>query len=65
VDCFSNLVENVFLFPAGFIGFAFMPEIDKGEFTVVLEMNPQVTIHHHHAGRKNHQQPSGGAQYLH
>ena len=33
------------LLPAGFIGFAFMPEIDRGEFVVTLDMNPQLTIY--------------------
>lgn len=32
------------LFPAGLIGFAFMADSDKGEFTVSLDMNPQVTL---------------------
>lgn len=30
---------------AGFIGSAFMPEIDKGEFTISLDMNPQVNLY--------------------
>jgi HAE1 family hydrophobic/amphiphilic exporter-1 len=42
---FSLLVASIALAPAGFIGFAFMPEIDKGEFTVVLDLNPQVTVY--------------------
>ncbi|MDR1879839.1 MAG: efflux RND transporter permease subunit, partial [Tannerellaceae bacterium] len=42
---FALLVASVSLLPAGFIGFAFMPDIDKGEFTAVLEMNPQVTVY--------------------
>lgn len=29
----------------GFIGFAFIPETDKGEFVVTLDMNPQVTLY--------------------
>jgi hydrophobic/amphiphilic exporter-1 (mainly G- bacteria), HAE1 family len=33
------------LIPTGFIGFAFMPDSDKGEFTVTLDMNPQVTLY--------------------
>ncbi len=37
-------IGSISLFSAGFIGFAFMPEIDKGEFTVSLEMSPQVTV---------------------
>jgi len=33
------------LIPAGFIGFAFMPETDKGEYVVTLDLNPQVTLY--------------------
>ncbi len=33
------------LITGGFIGFAFMPEVDKGEITVTLDMNPQLTLH--------------------
>jgi hydrophobic/amphiphilic exporter-1 (mainly G- bacteria), HAE1 family len=33
------------LIPTGFIGFAFMPESDKGEYIVTLDMNPQVTLY--------------------
>lgn len=33
------------LISGGFIGFAFMPETDKGEFLVTLDMNPQVTVY--------------------
>jgi HAE1 family hydrophobic/amphiphilic exporter-1 len=33
------------LIPAGFIGFAFMPDSDKGEYVVTLDMNPQVTLY--------------------
>ena len=33
------------LIPTGFIGFAFMPETDKGEYTVTLDMNPQMTLY--------------------
>lgn len=33
------------LIPTGFIGFAFIPESDKGEFAVKLELNPQVTLY--------------------
>lgn len=39
------LIGSIALIPAGFIGFAFMPDPDKGEFTVTLNMNPQVTIY--------------------
>lgn len=33
------------LIPAGFIGFAFVPDTDKGEYNVTLDMNPQVTVY--------------------
>jgi HAE1 family hydrophobic/amphiphilic exporter-1 len=33
------------LITGGFIGFAFMPEIDNGQFTVTLDMNPQITLY--------------------
>jgi HAE1 family hydrophobic/amphiphilic exporter-1 len=33
------------LIPTGFIGFAFMPDTDKGEYTVTLDLNPQVTLY--------------------
>lgn len=33
------------LIPTGFIGFAFMPESDKGEYVVTLDMNPQATLY--------------------
>jgi HAE1 family hydrophobic/amphiphilic exporter-1 len=39
------LIGSIALIPTGFIGFAFMPDPDKGEFTVTLNMNPQVTIY--------------------
>lgn len=38
-------IGSLALLPAGFIGFAFMPDIDQGEFIVTLDMNPQVTIY--------------------
>lgn len=41
----SLLIASFMLFPAGLIGFAFIPNIDEGEFTVSIEMNPQVTIY--------------------
>lgn len=41
----SFLIASFMLFPAGLIGFAFIPNIDEGEFTVSIEMNPQVTIY--------------------
>lgn len=42
---FALLTGSIALVPGGFIGFAFLPEIDKGEFTVTLTMNPQVTVY--------------------
>ncbi len=39
------LIGSFALFPTGFIGFAFMPEADQGEFIVNLDMNPQVTVY--------------------
>ncbi|MDP4239260.1 MAG: efflux RND transporter permease subunit [Bacteroidota bacterium] len=33
------------LIPTGFIGFAFVPDTDKGEYTITLDMNPQVTLY--------------------
>ncbi len=39
------LIGSLSLVSNGFIGFAFMPEIDKGEFTVTLDMNPQTTVY--------------------
>lgn len=38
-------IASFALIPTGFIGFAFMPETDKGEFTVALDMNPQLTVY--------------------
>jgi HAE1 family hydrophobic/amphiphilic exporter-1 len=38
-------IGSLALVPFGFIGFAFMPDTDKGEFIVTLDMNPQVTIY--------------------
>jgi len=39
------LIGSIALIPAGFIGFAFSPEVDRGEFMVTLDMNPQVTVY--------------------
>jgi HAE1 family hydrophobic/amphiphilic exporter-1 len=39
------LIGSFTLLSNGFIGFAFMPEIDKGEFLVKLDMNPQLTVY--------------------
>jgi HAE1 family hydrophobic/amphiphilic exporter-1 len=38
-------IGSIALLPAGFIGFSFMPEIDKGEFVITLDMNPQLTVY--------------------
>ncbi len=42
---FTLLIASFMLFPAGLIGFAFMPDADQGEFNVLLDMNPQVTTY--------------------
>lgn len=42
---FGLFFASFALLPAGFIGFAFMSDSDKGEFIVTLEMNPQVTLY--------------------
>ena len=39
------LISSIALVPAGFIGAAFTPEVDRGEFMVTLDMNPQVTVY--------------------
>jgi HAE1 family hydrophobic/amphiphilic exporter-1 len=39
------LIASFMLFPAGLIGFAFMPDIDQGNFIITLDMNPQLTIY--------------------
>ncbi len=39
------LIASFALLPAGFIGFAFIPDADQGEFTVTLDMNSQVTVY--------------------
>jgi len=33
------------LIPTGFIGFAFMPDTDRGEYNITLDMNPQMTLY--------------------
>lgn len=38
-------IASIALFPAGFIGSAFVPTTDQGEFIVTLDMNPQVTVY--------------------
>jgi hydrophobic/amphiphilic exporter-1 (mainly G- bacteria), HAE1 family len=40
----AMLIGSFTLLGSGFIGFAFMPETDKGEFNVILSLNPQVTL---------------------
>ncbi|MCL1943227.1 MAG: efflux RND transporter permease subunit [Candidatus Azobacteroides sp.] len=39
------LIASFALLPAGFIGFAFVPNTDQGEFVVTLDTNPQVTVY--------------------
>ena len=41
----SIFIASLALFPAGLIGFAFLPTTDQGEYTVILDMNPQVTVY--------------------
>jgi HAE1 family hydrophobic/amphiphilic exporter-1 len=38
-------VASLALFPAGLIGFTFIPERDEGELIVNIDMNPQVTVY--------------------
>lgn len=45
ISAFVLFISSFALLGTGFIGAAFMPEVDKGEFTVVLDMNPQVTVY--------------------
>ena len=45
ITAFVLLTGSLSLVAYGFIGFSFMPEIDKGEFTVALDMNPQVNVY--------------------
>ena len=45
LSAFALLIASFSLLTGGFIGFAFMPEIDKGEFLVKLDMNPQSTVY--------------------
>ena len=33
------------LFTGGFIGFTFLPDVDRGEFIITLDMNPQLTVY--------------------
>ena len=39
------LAGSIALFPGGFIGFAFLPDIDRGEFIITMDMNPQLTVY--------------------
>ena len=45
VSVLAMFFASFALIPAGFIGFAFMPNNDKGEFTVTLDLNPQLTLY--------------------
>ncbi len=45
VTTLALLIGSIALIPTGFIGFAFMPNTDRGELTVTLDMNPQVTVY--------------------
>jgi len=38
-------IASFALIPTGFIGFAFMPDMDRGEYIVTLDMNPQLTVY--------------------
>ena len=38
-------IASLSLFPGGFIGYSFVPTTDQGEYTVILDMNPQVTVY--------------------
>jgi len=38
-------IASFALIPNGFIGFAFMPDTDRGEYIVTLDMNPQLTVY--------------------
>jgi len=44
LTAFVLFIGSFSLITGGFIGFAFMPETDKGEFTVSLDLNPQATV---------------------
>ena len=41
----AMLIGAFALIPTGFIGVAFMPETDQGEFIISLDMNPDVTTY--------------------
>jgi len=38
-------IASFVLIPTGFIGFSFMPDTDRGEFTIALDMNSQMTLY--------------------
>lgn len=38
-------IASFALFSSGLIGFSFVPTTDQGEYTVTLDMNPQVTVY--------------------
>ena len=42
---FVLFIGSFVFFLAGFIGVSFMPDSDRGEFIIELDMNPQVTIY--------------------
>ena len=42
---FVLFIASFMLFPAGLIGVEFVPDSDRGEFTIELDLNPQVTIY--------------------
>jgi len=42
---FVLFIGSFVFFPSGFIGVSFMPDSDRGEFIIELDMNPQVTIY--------------------
>ncbi|MCL2502102.1 MAG: efflux RND transporter permease subunit, partial [Bacteroidales bacterium] len=45
LGAFALFIGSFAFFPAGFIGVAFVPDGDRGEFTFELDMSPQVTIY--------------------
>ncbi|MCL2246242.1 MAG: efflux RND transporter permease subunit, partial [Lentimicrobiaceae bacterium] len=38
-------ISSFALLTAGFIGFTFLPDVDRGEFIITLDMNPQSTVY--------------------
>jgi HAE1 family hydrophobic/amphiphilic exporter-1 len=45
VTAVSLFIGSLMLVSKGFIGFAFSPNIDQGEFAVNIDMNPSVTVY--------------------